>query len=105
MKLTLAFFGVSFTCLGGYMIFTLGAPEQDLEGNIIKDDLVHKNVILQYITRTYRMLEYYRRVSVLFNLTVHVGLTKVTFSLLKNHHEKSFYQILYNTRTCNQNIL
>ncbi|KAJ8983085.1 hypothetical protein NQ317_007127 [Molorchus minor] len=28
MKLTLAFFGISFTCLGAYLVITLGAPEK-----------------------------------------------------------------------------
>ncbi|XP_056645786.1 mitochondrial import inner membrane translocase subunit TIM50-C-like [Diorhabda sublineata] len=61
MKLTLAFFGVSFTCLGAYIVFTLGAPERDLNGNLIKDDLIEKPIVLQYFIRSYRQLDYYRR--------------------------------------------
>lgn len=62
MKLTLAFFGLSFTCFGGYLIFTLGSPEKDINGEPIRDDLVDKPVVLQYIIRTYRELDYYKRV-------------------------------------------
>ncbi|XP_023013344.1 mitochondrial import inner membrane translocase subunit TIM50-C [Leptinotarsa decemlineata] len=61
MKLTLTIFGVSITCLGGYLILTLGSPEKDLEGNLLKDDLADKNIILQYIIRTYRGLDYYKK--------------------------------------------
>lgn len=61
MKLTLAFFGVSFTCLGAYIVFTLGPPDRDLNGNLIKDDLIEKPIVLQYIIRSYRQLDYYRR--------------------------------------------
>ncbi|CAH1103477.1 unnamed protein product [Psylliodes chrysocephalus] len=61
MKLTLAFFGLSFTCFGGYLIFTLGSPEKDINGEPIRDDLVDKPVVLQYIIRTYRELDYYKR--------------------------------------------
>ncbi|KAG5896260.1 hypothetical protein JTB14_033557 [Gonioctena quinquepunctata] len=61
MKRTLAFFGISFTCLGGYLIFTLGSPEKDLNGNPIKDNLADRNIILQYIIRTYRELDYYKK--------------------------------------------
>ncbi|CAG9838383.1 unnamed protein product [Diabrotica balteata] len=61
MKLTLAFLGISFTCIGTYVIFTLGSPEKDSHGNPIKDDLADKPVVLQYIIRTYRELDYYRK--------------------------------------------
>ncbi|KAJ8943968.1 hypothetical protein NQ318_013549 [Aromia moschata] len=61
MKSTLAFFGIWFTCMGAYLIFTLGAPEKDMDGRPIKDDLSDENIIKQYITRTYRELDYYRR--------------------------------------------
>nr|CAH7741977.1 unnamed protein product [Callosobruchus chinensis]CAH7753256.1 unnamed protein product [Callosobruchus chinensis] len=57
----LAFLGISFTCVGTYLVFTLGAPEKDAEGNPIKDDLYEKPLALQYILRTYRELDYYRR--------------------------------------------
>lgn len=63
MKITLAVFGASFTCLGAYLIYTLGRPELDPEGYPIKDDLSDKSIITQYIIRTYRELDYYRRVS------------------------------------------
>ncbi|CAG9816825.1 unnamed protein product [Phaedon cochleariae] len=61
MKLTLAFFGVSFTCLGAYLILTLGSLEKDIDGTPIKDDLSDRNIIMQYLIRTYRELDYYRK--------------------------------------------
>lgn len=64
MKITLAVFGASFTCLGAYLIYTLGKPEIDPEGYPIKDDLSDKPIIIQYIIRTYRELDYYRRVRI-----------------------------------------
>lgn len=62
MKITLAVFGASFTCLGAYLIYTLGGPEIDQDGFPVKDELSNKNVIFQYLVRTYRELDYYRKV-------------------------------------------
>lgn len=62
MKLTLLFLGVSFTCLGSYLIFVLGGPEKDLNGRIIEDDLSHMYLWKQYLLRTYRELDRYRKV-------------------------------------------
>ncbi|XP_018564965.1 mitochondrial import inner membrane translocase subunit TIM50-C [Anoplophora glabripennis] len=61
MKLTLAVFGISFTCMGVYLVVTLGSPERDMDGKPIRDDLFDQNIIKQYIVRTYRELDYYRR--------------------------------------------
>lgn len=77
MKITLAVFGASFTCLGAYLIYTLGSPELDHEGYAVKDNLSEKPVILQYIIRTYRELDYYRRVN--FNIVL------VVFKLIFNN--------------------
>ncbi|RZC32459.1 NIF domain containing protein [Asbolus verrucosus] len=61
MKLTLIFFGVSFGCLGTYLIFVLGAPERDKDGKVIEDDLSNLAIWRQYLIRTYRELDNYRR--------------------------------------------
>ncbi|XP_068915919.1 mitochondrial import inner membrane translocase subunit TIM50-C-like [Tenebrio molitor] len=61
MKLTLIFFGMSFTCLGTYLVFVLGAPERDKDGNVIEDDLSNLTIWRQYFVRTYRELDNYRR--------------------------------------------
>lgn len=63
MKLTLTGFGISFTCVGIYLVFTLGSPVKDLDGKPIRDDLFDQNIVKQYIIRTYRELDYYKRVS------------------------------------------
>lgn len=62
MKLTLLLFGVSFGLTGGYVVFVLGAPEKDIDGKPIKDDLSDLPLVKQYLFRAYRELDYYRRV-------------------------------------------
>jgi hypothetical protein len=61
MKLTLIFLGMSFTCLGTYLVFVLGAPERDKDGSVIEDDLSNLAIWRQYFVRTYRELDNYRR--------------------------------------------
>lgn len=62
MKYTLIFFGVSFVCIGGYLIIELGKPQVDERGNIIKDELSDMAKWKQYIYRTLRELDYYKKV-------------------------------------------
>ncbi|XP_030756183.1 mitochondrial import inner membrane translocase subunit TIM50-C-like [Sitophilus oryzae] len=61
MKLALIFFGVSFSCFGTYLVVTLGAPDKDEEGVPIRDEFSDKPLIKAYLMRTFRELEYYRR--------------------------------------------
>ncbi|XP_044765476.1 mitochondrial import inner membrane translocase subunit TIM50-C-like [Coccinella septempunctata] len=61
MKITLSLFGISFTILGGYLIFTLGAPTTDPDQINLHHDIANKPVWQQYIIRTYRELDFYTR--------------------------------------------
>ncbi|XP_019880296.1 mitochondrial import inner membrane translocase subunit TIM50-C-like [Aethina tumida] len=62
MKRTLTAFGVTFLCLGGYLIISLGGPELDSDGDPVhEEDLKDKPIWQQYLIRTYRELDYYRR--------------------------------------------
>lgn len=61
MKYTLVFFGVSFICIGGYLIIELGKPEIDEKGNKIRDEFSDMAVWKQYIYRTLRELDYYKK--------------------------------------------
>lgn len=61
MKITLSLFGISFTILGGYLIFTLGAPTTDPDQMNLHQDIADKPVWQQYLIRTYRELDFYTR--------------------------------------------
>lgn len=51
--------GASITCLVIYVIYTFGRPEIDHFGLPIQDDLSGKPVIIQYLIRSCRELQYY----------------------------------------------
>lgn len=59
MKITLSIFGVSFTCLGIYLIVELGTPRKDEHGVVIKDRFTSMPLVKQYIYRTIGELNYY----------------------------------------------
>lgn len=61
MKFTFVAFGVSFTCLGGYIIYELGKPPMDSEGRPMFDEFSQMPAVKQYILRTLRELDYYKR--------------------------------------------
>ncbi|CAH0562605.1 unnamed protein product [Brassicogethes aeneus] len=61
MKRTLFAFSFTFVFLGGYIIVKLGSPEIDNDGEVVVDDLKNKSIVSQYLIRTYRELDYYRR--------------------------------------------
>lgn len=60
-KTVLLLFGTSAFSLGFYLIVTLGSPDVDPSGRIQKDELHNKYIIIQYLIRAYRELEYYFR--------------------------------------------
>lgn len=64
MKITLSLFGIGFTVLGGYLIFSLGAPSTDPDQMNLHQDIVDKPIWQQYLIRTYRELDFYTRVSI-----------------------------------------
>lgn len=62
MKYTLIVFGISFVCIGGFLIFTLGKPEKDDRGRPIPDEYSSLPLWKQYIYRTLSELDYYKKV-------------------------------------------
>lgn len=61
MKFTFIAFGVSFTCLGTYLIYELGKPPTDPDGRLIYDEFSQMPAVKQYVLRTLRELDYYKR--------------------------------------------
>ncbi|XP_060516058.1 mitochondrial import inner membrane translocase subunit TIM50-C-like [Cylas formicarius] len=61
MKITLWVFGISFTCIGTYCIISFGAPQKDSNGIPIRDEFSDKPILKAYLMRTFKELEYYRR--------------------------------------------
>lgn len=62
MKYTLVVFGISFVCIGGYLIFELGKPILNEEGKVVRDEFSDLPVVKQYFYRTLKELDYYKRV-------------------------------------------
>lgn len=63
MKYTLLAFGVSFSTLGAYLLYELGKPPNDPNGNPIQDEFSDLPLYKQYLLRMLRELDYYKRVS------------------------------------------
>lgn len=59
-KTSLGIFGVTFTCIGSYLVLTLGAPGDENEMSL-HADIADKPVWLQYLIRTYRELDFYAK--------------------------------------------
>ncbi|GLG99423.1 Mitochondrial import inner membrane translocase subunit TIM50-C [Gryllus bimaculatus] len=61
MKYSFAAFGVSFGLLGSYLLYDLGSPKRDENGNVIEDEFTHKPLIQQFFGRMMKELDYYKR--------------------------------------------
>lgn len=61
MRNTLIAIGVSFSCVGIYLIYLLGSPKADAEGNAMQDEFSEMVLPLQYIYRTANELNYYKK--------------------------------------------
>lgn len=61
MKYTFVAFGVSFSCLGTYLVYELGKPPTDPEGRIMFDEFSQMPTLKQYLLRTFRELKYYQK--------------------------------------------
>lgn len=66
MKLTLICFGLTMTIGGGFVLFELGKPRRDEEGNLVTDEFSDLPTFQQIVYRTLKELNYYKRVSVTF---------------------------------------
>lgn len=54
-------FGVSAAVLGGWMIYDLGTPELDADGNAIEDEFSRLPAVQQYVQRMWKSLTYYQK--------------------------------------------
>lgn len=61
MKYTFIAFGVSFSCLGSYLVYELGKPPTDPEGRLLFDEYSQMPAFKQYFMRAVRELDYYKR--------------------------------------------
>ncbi|XP_018318721.1 mitochondrial import inner membrane translocase subunit TIM50-C-like [Agrilus planipennis] len=61
MKYTFIAFGFSFTVLGGYLVFELGKPVIGEDGLPVQDEFAHLAPWKQYLYRTLKELDYYKR--------------------------------------------
>lgn len=61
MKFTFIAFGVSFSCLGSYLVYELGKPPIDPDGNVMFDEYSQMPMFKQYMYRTLRELNYYKK--------------------------------------------
>jgi len=61
MKYTLIVFGASITCLGLYLIVELGKPPIGDNGLPMIDEFSHMPTWKQYLYRTFKELDYYKR--------------------------------------------
>lgn len=55
-------FGASVVVLGGYMVYDLGTPERDVNGQIIEDEFSKLPVPHQYFKRMWKSLTYYQKI-------------------------------------------
>lgn len=61
MKYTLLAFGMSFGSLGAYLVYEFGKPPVDPDGALITDEYSHLPTYKQYVYRTLRELDYYKK--------------------------------------------
>ncbi|KAK6644091.1 Mitochondrial import inner membrane translocase subunit TIM50-C [Polyplax serrata] len=61
MKYSFIGFGASFGLLGGYMIYQLGSPKVDENGQIIEDEFSSLPPVQQFTSRMWRELNYYQK--------------------------------------------
>lgn len=62
MKITLACFGLSFACIGGYLVVTLGKPPVGDDGVPRTDQFSQYPLPKQYVMRALNEMEYYKNV-------------------------------------------
>lgn len=71
MKYTLLALGMSFGSLGAYLVFEFGKPPVDSDGAPITDEYSHLPAYKQYVYRTLRELDYYKKVNMDNNFVIY----------------------------------
>lgn len=61
VKTSLMVLGATFGCLSGFLLYTLGTPPVDEDGDIIQDEFSDLPLWQQYFYRTVKELDYYKR--------------------------------------------
>lgn len=61
MKLGFYLFGVSMTGMGGWILYDMGQPERDSDGQIIVDEFSNLPTFEQYKNRILKSLNYYQK--------------------------------------------
>lgn len=61
LRNTFIVFGVSFTFIGGFLLYKFGQPVIDEDGNLVRDEFSDLPLWQQYIYRTLREVDYYTR--------------------------------------------
>ncbi|GJQ81933.1 hypothetical protein Trydic_g20400 [Trypoxylus dichotomus] len=61
MKYTFTIFGVTFTVAGLFLLFEFGAPSVNEDGEVIEDEYSQLSPPMQYIYRTAKQINYYRK--------------------------------------------
>lgn len=59
---SLIIFGVTFTLIGSYLIYTSGTTKYDSNGAEIIDEYTDRNLFVKYLSRTYKELKLYQKV-------------------------------------------
>lgn len=62
MKYTFTIFGVTFTAVGLFLLIEFGAPSVDEDGEVIEDEYSNRALPIQYVYRTLKQMNYYRKV-------------------------------------------
>lgn len=61
VKTSLLVIGTTISCLSGFLVYTLGKPPLDEDGDYIRDEYVDLPIWQQYFYRTIKELDYYKR--------------------------------------------
>lgn len=61
MKLGFYLFGFGMTGMGSMMLYDMGKPEVDSEGNVIEDEFSHQPTFEQYKNRILKQFNYYQK--------------------------------------------
>ncbi|KDR10492.1 mitochondrial import inner membrane translocase subunit TIM50-C-like [Zootermopsis nevadensis] len=61
MKYSFIAFGATFGILGSYMVYELGKPKRDENGNTVEDEFSQMPLIQQFFSRMLKEVNYYKR--------------------------------------------
>lgn len=74
MKYTFTIFGVTVTFAGLFLLMEFGGPNLGEDGEVVEDEYSNHAVPIQYLYRTLKQMNYYRKVSVKGDLVILDGI-------------------------------